>query len=87
MAGALVAAPDGASLIVRQAITGIRKALHWIFHPGKRHIKAEDSLRLSGSAHAGGDIRTQVIRNPNTPVEEQLRQLWEAVDRLGGFPA
>jgi hypothetical protein len=86
MAGALVAAPDGASLIVRQAITDIRKALHWVSHPWqwrRRHITAEGGLRLSGAMHMSGDARAQVIRNPDTPVEEQLRRLWAAVDRLG----
>jgi hypothetical protein len=85
LAGSLVAAPDGAFLIVRQAINDIRKALHWISHPGqwrRRHINAEGGLRVSAAARASGEGTVQVIRNPHTPVEEQLRQLWKAVDRL-----
>lgn len=90
MAGALVAAPDGARLIVMQAANDIRKAFYWISHPGqwrRRHITAAGSAHLSGMGSVGGNLKAQVIRNPDTPVDEQLRQLWEAVDRLERTPA
>jgi hypothetical protein len=67
LAGSLVAAPDGAFLIVKQAVKDIRKALHWIFHPRewRRHgIVAQGEIRLAGLGHMGGDIQTEERRRP-----------------------
>lgn len=81
LAGSLVAAPDGARLILREVFSGTAQALGWVFRR-RRVVRQSMSTGFSSTFNVGANLTGDVTRKAGRPFMEQIERLWEVTDSL-----